>query len=312
VLFENDEKKNYLPVETCGSINVYSNVAFSSTFFEYARDKHLQVNLFDKYGEYVGCFTTANHYDSVKTMLKQAMLYNDEEKRLAMAKNMEVASLHNQRENLRYYYKHRRTDKLKAAIDAMTQCISEMKTCGSVGELMLVEARGKQKYFSAFDDMLNDDEFIFEKRTRRPPKNAVNAMISFGNVFLYQRVATEINKTALDIRIGFVHAANNRSQSLNLDIAEIFKPIVVDRAIFTSIHNREITLDRHFQKEENGGVYLNKDGKRIFIHELEHKLYQKISVGGTAVTYDALIRNEIRKIVHYVQMDEKYKAYKYT
>jgi CRISPR-associated endonuclease Cas1 len=190
--------------------------------------------------------------------------------------------------------------------------MAEMKNCTSIEELLLIEARGKQKYFSVFDEILNDEDFHFDKRTRRPPKNEVNALMSFGNVFLYQRVATEIYKTALDIRIGFVHATNNRSQSLNLDIAEIFKPIIVDRAIFTAIHNREITRDRHFQNEENGGIYLDKEGKRIFIHELEHKLYQKVSVNGTSVTYDTLIRNEIKKIVRYVQSDEKYKAYKYT
>ena len=154
--------------------------------------------------------------------------------------------------------------------------------------------------------------FIFEKRTRRPPQNPLNALISFGNVFLYRRIATEIHKTALDIRIGFVHATNNRSESLNLDIAEIFKPIIVDRAIFTAIHNMEIRAEEHFAKEGENGIYLNKEGKRIFIRELERKLYQKISVDGKRITYDTLIRNEIRKVLHMVQKGEKYKPFKYT
>lgn len=137
-------------------------------------------------------------------------------------------------------------------------------------------------------------------------------MISFGNVFMYQRIATEIRKTALDIRIGFVHSANNRSETLNLDIAEIFKPVIVDRAIFTLIHNMQITKDAHFETDEQGAVYLNKAGKTIFIKELEKKLYQKVKINGVSRTYDSIIKMEIQKIIRTIQNGEKYKPYKYT
>lgn len=312
ILFENEEKKYYIPVEICGSINVYSNVTFSTSFLECMNRKRLNVNVFNRYGEYLGGFCSAAHYESGKTLLKQAQIYNDEKKRLAIAKSIELASLHNQRENLRYYNKHRKSEELQAAIKHMTDCMTEMKVCTDLEKLMLVEARAKQKYLQSFDAMVNDENFRFEKRTRRPPQNPLNAMISFGNVFLYRRIATEIYKTSLDIRIGFVHATNNRSESLNLDLAEIFKPIIVDRAIFTVIHNMEINAKEHFEREESGGIYLNKEGKRIFIRELERKLYQKLTVSGKAMTYDTLIRNEIRKVVNLVQRDEKYKPFKYT
>lgn len=142
---------------------------------------------------------------------------------------IETASLHNQRENLRYFNKHRPSGTLKSAIEYMSNCIVEMKQSKSVNQLLTIEARAKQKYLQTFDEMISDDRFKFDKRTRRPPLNEVNAMISFGNTFIYRRIANEIYRTALDIRIGFVHAANSRSESLNLDIAEIFKPIIVDR-----------------------------------------------------------------------------------
>ena len=190
----NEEGKYYLPVETCGSINVYSQVMFGSSFFEYAKKKQLIVNIFGKYGEYVGSFYTMSHRDSANTMLKQAMLYNDSIKRLDFAKKIELASLHNQRENLRYYYKRKKATQLEEAIAYMTVCIDEIKIAENIDALMLIEARAKQKYLHCFDIMLNNENFIFEKRTRRPPLNEVNALISFGNVFLYQRIATEIRK----------------------------------------------------------------------------------------------------------------------
>ena len=142
--------------------------------------------------------------------------------------------------------------------------------------------------------------------------NEVNALISFGNTFWSRRIANEIYKTALDIRIGLVHSANSRSESLNLDIAEIFKPIIVDRAIFTVIHNLQINKKLHFEVEDNGGVYLNNNGKRIFIKELEKKLGSKISIDGQKISYEHIIKNEIYKIVKFIQEGEKYRPFKYT
>lgn len=312
ILFENEEGKYYLPVETCESINVYSNIAFSSCFFEYIKEKGLIVNIFGRFGEYVGTFHSSTHTEASQMMLKQAQIYNDITYRLDVAKKIEIASLHNQRENLRYYYKKKRCENLKEAIKYITTCMGMMKTCKSINELMLVEARAKQMYLQCFDTMVDNENFIFDKRSRRPPKNEVNALISFGNMFMYRRIANEIRKTALDIRIGFIHATNNRSETLNLDIAELFKPIIVDRAIFTLIHNCQISKEKHFERDENGSVFLNQIGKTIFIEELEKKLYQKVKIDEVSRTYDWIIQNEVKKIVHMVKDEEKYKPYKYT
>ena len=76
-----------------------------------------------------------------------------------------------------------------------------------------------------YDGFINRNEFVFDSRTRRPPRNEVNAMISFGNTLLYSLISREIQKTALDVRVGFLHATNKRHETLNLDIAEIFQDV---------------------------------------------------------------------------------------
>lgn len=129
-------------------------------------------------------------------------------------------------------------------------------------------------------------------------------MISFGNVFLYERIATEINKTSLDIKVGFLHATNKRPASLNLDIAEIFKPIIVDRTVFTVVHKKILSASAHFQPMEKKGIYLNAVGKQIFINELMKKLYTKITIGNKTTTYNAIIRNEVWKISKMIEYDE--------
>lgn len=311
VLFENGTGKQYIPVETCASLNIYSNTIFSTGFFQFMNQKKLAVSIYDKYGEYVGSFCTARHYYSTKTMLKQAAIYNDETARLLLARKIEMASLHNVRENLCYYNRYRKNAALQLCIEKISAGIAQMNEAKLLNEMLLLEARLKQEYYGCWDMIIGADDFPFEQRTRRPPKNALNALISFGNTVIYQRVATEIHKTSLDIRIGIVHSANNRNESLNLDLAELFKPILVDRAIFTAIHNKELQKNVHFEEGEDGGIYLNKEGKQIFIRRLEQKIYQKITVETEPMTYDTLMRREVQKLFKAIFYGENYKPYKY-
>ena len=312
ILFENDRGKKYLPVEATESLNVYSSIIFSSDFFKYIGGKKISVNIFDKYGELAGTFAPPESLHGGLTMLKQAAIYLDEDKRKLIARKLEIASLHNMRSNLKYYERHHSNEKLKDGIASFSEWITAMNEAKDVPMLLTIEARARQLYYSLFHEIINDPAFRFTKRTRRPPKDPLNAMISFGNVFLYNRIATEIQKTSLDIRIGFIHATNRRNQSLNLDIADLFKPLIVDRAIFTIINRHMIHASEHFEKTEDGGIYLNKEGKQVFINEFENKVYQKQTEENQPRTYDTRIREEIQKIFRFVCYDEKYKPFKYN
>ena len=236
----------------------------------------------------------------------------DDEKRKIRAKKFEIASLNNMRSNLKYYERHHSSENLKNGISSFSEYITALNEATNVTTLLTIEARARQLYYSLFHEIICDPAFEFTKRTRRPPKDPLSALISFGNVFLYNRVATEIQKTSLDIRIRFVHAANRRNQSLNLDIAYLFKPLIVDRVIFTIINRHMIHTSEHFEETEDGGIYLNKEGKQIFINELENKVYQKQTEENQLRTYDTRIREEIHKIFRFVCYDEKYRPFKYN
>ncbi len=295
LLFENEEFKQKLPIEMVESINIYSNVILSSGFFEFANQHNLCVNFFDKYGAFVGSLFTARNKVNGKLFLKQSEIYQDNCKRLEYAKKIIIASMHNMRANLRYYKKHRESENIISNILKISNIITEMNQASNIDELMLIEAHGHQIYYECFNDILDNPSFLFVRRSKRPPKDAINSLISFGNVYMYNRIAMEIRKSMLDIRVGFLHATNQRSESLNLDIAEIFKPVIVDRVIFSMINKNMINVDRHFDNI-NSGIYLNKQGKIIFLEELERKLYTVITINDGVMTYDRVIKNEIKKI----------------
>lgn len=150
---------------------------------------------------------------------------------------------------------------------------------------------------------------MFEQRTRRPPQNNLNTLISFGNSLIYAIVLSEIYKTHLDPRIGFLHATNFRRFTLNLDVAEVFKPIIVDRVIFTLI-GRNMISKEDFEKSTNGLV-LSERGQQVFISEMENKLKSTFKHRnlGRNVSYRRLIRLELYKLSKHLIGEQEYKAY---
>jgi len=309
LLFENPDSTRILPVECVESLNIHASVTFSSDFFSYISQQRLAVNMFDKYGNYLGAFIPAYYEKSSYLLLQQTRMYLDDSKRLTLVKNIQLAAIHNLRENLKYYRK--KSILIEETIAKLTAGMDEIKAAKDIGGLMLIEARLREAYYACFNDIMDDADFEYIKRTRRPPKDAINALISFGNTILYQRIATEIHKTNLDIRIGFLHAASFRRESLNLDIAELFKPVVVDRTIFTLVNKEILSETRHFESLDDGAVYLNRTGKRIFIAELESKLQQRLKLDDRYFSYEELIRRELYRLSAHLEGKGEYKPYQY-
>jgi CRISPR-associated protein Cas1 len=122
-------------------------------------------------------------------------------------------------------------------------------------------------------------------------------------------VLSEIYKTHLDPRIGYLHATNFRRFTLNLDVAEVFKPIIVDRLIF-GLLNKEMIKKNHFE-EKLQGIYLKEKGRAVFIEELEKRLKTTIkhkSVG-REVSYRRLIRLELYKLEKHLMGEKLYEPF---
>jgi len=310
ILFENEENRVSIPVETTNSINIYSDVVLSSNFLKLISKNKLSVNIFDTFGNYIGSFYSAQQRNRMEMLVTQVQIYADASKRLQYAKTIDIASIHNLRCNLKYYYKQQNSSVLEEGISYFSKAIKEMNEAPSIEKVLLIEGRCRQKYYRYVNQMIHNEDFVMTERTKRPPKDAINSLFSFGNTCLYQRISQIIHRTSVDVRISFVHSAMKRYENLNLDIADIFKPIIVDRVIFSLINKKRIHAVRHFV-QENGGVFLNTEGKRLFISEFEEKMQQVITIGNQPYTYERLIMNEIKKLGKSFLGEEVYKAYKH-
>jgi len=141
------------------------------------------------------------------------------------------------------------------------------------------------------------------------PRNPLNSLISFGNSVIYTSILSEIYKTHLDPRVGYLHSSNLRRFSLNLDVSEIFKPIIVDRVIFTIVGKGEFT-EKHFEKGVEG-VVLNGVGREIFLKRFEEKMASTIKHKelGREVSYRRLIRMELYKLEKHFLGDKEYQPF---
>lgn len=308
IMFDTDAQDSNIPAGSTEIINLFSNVIFDAGFFNVAAKNGIIVNLFDKNGKRLGCFLPSEKLKSPPVTHEQLMSYYDTPKRLYLAMEFVLASIHNCVLNIRYYNKQHETAEYKSALSKLSNLKKKIKETENYSDLLLLEAQVRNIYYGCFDLFINKEDFTFEKRTHRPPQNEVNALISFGNTLLYTLIASEINKTALDVRVGFLHATNSRKESLNLDIAEIFKPLVVDRTIFSLI-NKGALQSEHFETGKTA-VFLNAEGKRIFMRAFYDKLNTTITVKDKTVSYNSIITEEIRKLIRHFKNGEKFKAFR--
>ena len=186
----------------------------------------------------------------------------------------------------------------------------ELKTTKNITEIMNVEARIRIEYYNHFDEILNNNDFKFEKRTKQPPKNRINALISFGNSLLYTTTLNELYNTHLNPTIAYLHEPSQRRYSLTLDLSEIFKPIIIDRLIF-SIINKGILTKKHFNKNVNSCI-LTETGRKRFLEHYDKKINTTIKHKelNRKVSYKRLIRLDAYKLEKHILNIKKYQPFK--
>jgi CRISPR-associated protein Cas1 len=308
--FETEERKRYIPVENTNDIYIFGEVDVSKKFLEFASQKEIIVHYFNHHGYYVGSFYPREHLNAGHVILKQAEHYIDANKRLDLARRFIEGSIQQMSRVLKYY-RSRLEEKavFDETLEDLQKELLKLPTAQSVEQLMASEGHVREKYYATFDTIIRNPDFVFEKRTKRPPHNRLNALISFGNSIVYTMCLSEIYKTYLDPRIGFLHSTNFRRFSLNLDVAEIFKPIIVDRLIF-SLTNKKMLTKKHFEKLTDG-ILLSEEGRKLFVSELEKKMQTTVQHRhlGKSVSYRRLIRLELYKIQKHLLGEKPYEPY---
>lgn len=296
----------YLPVEDIAEFYVFGSLHASSSLFNFLGQQDISVHFFDYYENYTGSFMPKDGLLSGRMLLAQTAAYQDSEMRLSIARKFIEGAAFNMVKNLRYY--NNRGKDTQPVIDLIEGYAGHLSEVRSVPELMGIEGNIRQAYYEAFDLILN--EFQMEGRSKQPPQNEVNALISFGNMMCYSQCLRAIHQTQLNPTISYLHTPGERRYSLSLDITEIFKPMLVDRVIFKLLNKKELQ-EKHFDKKMNRCL-LNQAGKKIFVKAFEDRLNETIKhrTLNRSVSYKHLMKLECYKLAKHLLGMEEYKPFK--
>ena len=163
------------------------------------------------------------------------------------------------------------TEKLQITVNELGRTLNRLKEDNKLDILRGMEGESSRVYFSAFNDLITSqkEDFCFTKRSRRPPLDKVNALLSFVYTLLYHDMRSALESVGLDPAVGFLHRDRPGRLSLALDLMEEFRPFFADRLVLSLINLKQVE-GRNFKVLENGAVQMDDKARRAVL-----EAYQK-------------------------------------
>jgi CRISPR-associated protein Cas1 len=308
IFFEKEDgSKNILPIENIEAIYALGEIDFNSKLFNYLAQYGISIHVFNYYGYYSGSYYPKETLNSGQLLVKQVNHYTSHQKRIFLAKIFVDAASFNILKNLRYY--NNRGKNLDTYINSIDELRTNIEKQNTIEELMGLEGNIRNTYYKAWPNII-EQEIEFERRIKQPPDNMINALISYLNSLVYTSCLSEIYHTQLSPLISYLHEPGDRRFSLSLDLAEIFKPILSDRIIFTLLNRGQIS-EKDFLSDVNF-CYLNEKGRKTVVKEYDERLktiitHKKLN---RKVSYRYLIRLECYKLVKHLIGEQNFDGFK--
>lgn len=302
----NEGQVRPIPIESVDNLYCFGNLDANSALFNFMGKNHISVHFFDYYEHYTGSFMSKDYLLAGKMQVEQTKHYISDKKRMVIAQTLINGAAFNMSRNLKYYQS--RGKDVASSLERIENYVSLIGSAKKVDELMGIEGNIRQAYYDAFDTIIND--FEMGNRSKKPPKNEVNALISFGNMMCYTMCLDQIYHTQLNPTISFLHEPGVRRYSLALDISEIFKPLLVDRTIFSVLNKKQIQAN-DFRQDTNRCI-LKDSAKKVFVQAFDERLKEtfKHRTLGRNVSYKHLVKLECYKLSKHILGIETYKPFK--
>ncbi|MEM3374265.1 MAG: type I-B CRISPR-associated endonuclease Cas1b, partial [Candidatus Woesearchaeota archaeon] len=232
--------------------------------------------------------------------------YLDIKKRIFLAKEIINSVSFNLIKVLEHYKKHNKP--VDVFIEKIRKLREEIEKVDTIESIMNIEGRIWQTFYSSYEVII--ENFEFEERSKRPPKNEINCLISFLNSLLYTTTLSQIYKTQLNPTISYLHEPFERRFSLALDLSEMFKPLIVQKSILKLINKKEIK-ENHFRKDLKRCI-LNENGKKLVLKEFDERLKEKVMHPklNRIVSYKTLLLLDCYKLIKHLINEKEYQGFK--
>lgn len=269
-----------IPVHNLESIITFGYTGASPALMHLCAQHGVSLSFLSNSGQFVGRVTSPTS-GNVLLRKRQYAISDQHEQALAIARNFIIGKLANSRAVLRRFLRDHASyperEALEGAVAQLTRQLAGVSETASLDVLRGIEGEGARTYYGVFDHLILDTsgDFRFNGRSRRPPKDPVNALLSFLYTLLTLDCVAALEAVGLDPQVGFLHRVRPGRVSLALDLMEELRPYLADRLTLTMINNRQITL-RDFIIKESGAVVMTDEGRKKVINAWQTRKQQEV------------------------------------
>lgn len=273
VIKKSSETLKEVSLEKVDNIVLIGNISITSPLSIELLEREIPVNWLSSTGKFYGRLEPTTRVN-IARQREQFRCSDNKDFLLELAKTFIAGKVKNCQVVLRRYNRNFEYEDVQENIEELKRYIIKISEAETIEQLLGYEGNSAKLYFNSLGKMVRD-EFKFNKRTRRPPKDKFNCLLSLGYTLLLYEIYTAIINKGLHPYCSFLHKIRNGHPALASDLIEEWRPTIVDSLVMNLVQTKIITPD-HFlpQDETTGGVFLTKEGLKIFIKKFEDRLKQ--------------------------------------
>jgi CRISPR-associated protein Cas1 len=260
-------------------------------------------------GKYPPLFARLVRSDQLCSLWREQITMS-EAKKLEIGKEILSTALYNKGRILQSIEKNRNDVEFKEEFRLLKEARDKMEYASSLAELMGLEGSGSRVYFSALR-MIIPAEWGFNGRKKRPPKDPINALLSYGYTILHHRVENALMLAGLTPFVGIIHSTYRNRPALSFDLTEEFRQVIVDRVVLTEMIRSKLKKTEFESDELSGGCFMSESRKKAFLHALYSRFEDRHTYGDEQIPFGEIIFMQAKKLAKAVTDEERYTGFKY-
>ena len=313
-------RKERVPLIKIDEVVVLGEVTLTASALHLLLEHDIEITFLGHYGQFKGRLSPPFSKNAILRMA-QYRAHQDMTKRCELARRFVIGKLMNQRTMLQRSQRRQSGAEMRQAIEQIETLLRQLaalpldstrlpqklaqgdnRIAGTPLEVILgMEGAGSAAYFSCFGKMLSDPgQWPFPGRVKRPPTDAVNALLSFGYSLLTNKVASAVQLVGFDHFVGYLHSSFYGRPALALDLVEEFRPIIVDSMVLNMLNHRILSPTDFVV--ELGAYRLKQEKRTIFFTRLEERLSEEVQhpLFGYKTSYRRCIELQTRLLAKYL------------
>ncbi len=270
-----------VPLHNIESIVAFGYIGASPSLMGKCAENNINLCFLKPSGKFLAK-VTGKSYGNILLRKEQYRISDNEKRKMNISKFFIIGKLYNSKyvleRGVRDYSHRLDIVKLKSVSEQISATMELVYKCEDFDLLRGYEGEAAARYFSVFDNLIlqQKEDFIFEKRVKRPPTDKVNALLSFFYTLLTNMCVSALEIVGLDPYCGFMHTDRPGRVSLALDLIEEMRAVMVDRFVLTIINKRQVSSN-DFIVKENGAVFLTDDARKNIINLWQERKFEQVT-----------------------------------